>query len=837
MPFFPHQSSTCAQRLFHLQVFTGGGIVLLQTKPAQAANPVEFQSTFMRQLQNHASDAGALALKTLSSGQDLAPGRYLVSIEVNRSFFDRREIEFSPHAQGDGLSPCLSLQLIEEIGVKLDSLEETEASLNSCIDLQQLIPGAQIEFNAGQLTLALSIPQIAMRRDVAGYVDPQLWDYGINSAFVNYQVSAQQGRNSSGHNSSQDLYLNSGLNLGAWRLRSNNAFRSDSQGERTWTRAYTYVQRDLPGTHSQLTLGETYTPGDVFRSIPIKGVQIASDMSMLPDSLQQYAPIVRGVAQTRARLEIRQNGYPIYSTYVSAGPYEINDLTTAGGSGELEIILTEADGQVRRFTQPYSTLSNLLREGVWRYSTSLGRYNSPSFASDDSSLWQGTLATGVGWNSTLYGGLMANDFYQAGTFGIGKNLGAIGALSFDVTRSAADIDPHDSSRSVQGMSYAAKYGKSFETRTNLRFAGYRYSTEGYRDFSEAVRERSADQRYRGSRRSLLEASVFQNIGTHSSLNLTLSQEDYWRTDYQQRQFQFNLSTRHNTVSYNLYASQSLNEKQSNDRQIGLSISVPLDFGRSTTATFDLRQNHGQLDQRASLSGRGEGDRLNYRASLSNNESQQKSAELALAYQTPVASLGAGIAQGSTYNNVSLNASGALLLHGDGLEFGPYMGETSGLAHVPDIAGVGVINASSARTNDRGYALIPYLQPYRVNRVVLDTDQLDPNIEIDNGVTQVVPRRGAVVKATFPARKVQRLVLTTRDSQGAPLPFGAQVSNNDEEVLGIVGQAGQVLLGTVDARQVLNVRWGNASTEQCQLQLDVPSMPLEQGYRVQDLTCR
>ncbi|MNO71102.1 Outer membrane usher protein FimD precursor [compost metagenome] len=331
--------------------------------------------------------------------------------------------------------------------------------------------------------------------------------------------------------------------------------------------------------------------------------------------------------------------------------------------------------------------------------------------------------------------------------------------------------------------------------------------------------------------------MFQNIGTHSSLNLTLSQEDYWRTDYQQRQFQFNLSTRHNTVSYNLYASQSLNEKQSNDRQIGLSISVPLDFGRSTTATFDLRQNHGQLDQRASLSGRGEGDRLNYRASLSNNESQQKSAELALAYQTPVASLGAGIAQGSNYNNVSLNASGALLLHGDGLEFGPYMGETSGLAHVPDIAGVGVINASSARTNDRGYALIPYLQPYRVNRVVLDTDQLDPNIEIDNGVTQVVPRRGAVVKATFPARKVQRLVLTTRDSQGAPLPFGAQVSNNDEEVLGIVGQAGQVLLGTVDARQVLNVRWGNASTEQCQLQLDVPSMPLEQGYRVQDLTCR
>jgi len=212
----------------------------------------------MRQLDNHASDAGALALKTLSANQDLAPGRYLVSIEVNRSFFDQREIEFTANAQGDGLSPCLSRQLLLDMGIRLDSLAETESLTDACVDLPRLVPGALIELHGGQLLLSLSIPQIAMRRDVVGYVDPQRWDYGINSAFINYQVSAQQGRNPSGHNSSQDLFLNSGLNLGAWRLRSNNAFRSDAQGERSWTRAYTYVQRDLPGMHSQLTVGETF---------------------------------------------------------------------------------------------------------------------------------------------------------------------------------------------------------------------------------------------------------------------------------------------------------------------------------------------------------------------------------------------------------------------------------------------------------------------------------------------------------------------------------------------------------------------------------------------------
>lgn len=837
MPFSSHGSCSPVQAFLQCTVLIGASITGLKTDSAHASTPVEFQSTFMRQIDTHDLDAGALALNTLSSTLHLTPGRYRVSIDINLSFFDSREIDFAANPQGDELTPCLSPTLLNDMGVKLDGLEQSVGELDTCVDIERLIPGATVHMDGGKLTLSLSIPQIAMRRDIAGYVDPQRWDYGINSAFVNYQLSAQQSRNDqTGHNNSHDLYVNSGLNLGVWRLRSNNTFRSDAKGDRTWSRAYTYLQRDLPGAHSQLTLGETFTPGDVFRSVPIRGVQIASDMSMLPDSQQHYAPTIRGVAQTRARLEIRQNGFPVYSTYVSAGPYEINDLTLASGSGELEIILTEADGQVRRFTQPYATLTNLLREGVWRYSASAGRYNAPFDATDDSMLWQGTLAIGTRWNSTLYGGLMGNDFYQAATLGIGKSLGSIGALSFDVTRSSAQTEPEESQHTVQGMSYSVKYGKSFETRTNLRFAGYRYSTEGYRDFTEAVRERSADQRFRGSRRSMLEASVFQDIGLYSSLSLIFSQENYWQLDDAQRQFQLNFSSRFNTVSYSLYASQSLNDDEFNERQYGLTISVPLEFGRSTTATYDLRQNSGQLNHRAALSGRAQNGLLNYRASAASNESGRQSAELSLGYLAPFASLGAGITQGTDFSTLSLNASGALLLHADGLETGPYLGETSGLIHVPNIANVGLLNDSSARTNDRGYALIPYLHPFRINRVILDTDQLDPNVEIDNGVTQVVPRRGAVVKALFPARKVERLLVSTRNQYGTALPFGAQISNADGHVLGIVGQAGQSLLSTVEGQQTIHVRWGKTSAEQCQAQFDTHNMPFEEGYRVQDLVC-
>lgn len=821
--------------LVHWFVVGYSSATLAETTPAQPPH-LEFQSSFLRHSQDHAIGAGQQALNTLTQMQDLGPGRYQVQIRVNLIDFGQRELEFTLSPQDNQLTPCLSAELLGEMGVRLDSIVDPLSLKSRCVDLPGLVPGAQIDFDGSRLLLAISVPQIAMRRDVHGQIDPERWDHGINAAFVNYQASTQQGTSRyRGRQNSDDLYLNSGINLGTWRLRSNQSLRQNEEGNREWTRAYTYAQRDLPGTRANLTLGETFTSGDVFRSLPIKGALIASDIGMLPDALQGYAPIIRGVAQTRAKLEILQNGYPIYSTYVSAGPYEIDDLSTSGGSGELEIVLTEADGQVRRFTQSFATLSNLLREGTWRYSAALGRYNGAQNL-EEPVFWQGSLAMGTVWDATLYGGLMASDFYRAGTLGVSRDLGQFGAFALDVTQSSAEINTLNSHR-VQGSSYAFKYGKSFATNTNLRFAGYRYSTEGYRDFDEAVRQRAQDSDWYGSRRSRLEASIYQNIGASSALSLTLSQQDYWQSDYQQRQYQLNASTRYKNVNFNLFASQSLNDSRGNDRQIGVSVSLPLDFGHSANATFDLHKSGEQASQRATLNGNLDQSRLSYQASASRDDSRQQSAALSLGYQAPFASVGGGLTQGHDYRSLSLNASGALLVHAGGVEAGPYLGETSALVEVPGIAGVGVLNAPGVKTNERGYALAPYLRPYRTNQLVLQTDQLGPEVEIDNGTAQVIPRRGAVVKATFPARSVTRLLITARSANGQPLPFGAQLSDENGQALGMVGQAGQVLLSTSLEPQTVSASWGENDDPQCRLSIDPQQMELAQGYRIQELTCR
>lgn len=805
-------------------------LVPLLVQPGRAI-AAPFEAGFLRQ-DPRQPGASALALGALSDEQQLPPGRYRVRLIVNLEDIGEHLLTFENDTRTQTLKACLPPALLGELGLRLDALEDPTATSLQCLDLPGVVPGAQVNFDSEKLQLSLSIPQIALRREVAGYVDPQRWDSGINAAFVNYQASARRSDGYQSSQYSQDLYLNTGLNVQGWRLRSQQSWRQDSGSGAHWDRTNTFAQHDLPGTWGAVTVGESFTDSQVFRSIPMLGIRANADQDMLPDALRSYAPVIRGVAQSRAKLEVWQNGYPIYSTYVSPGPYAIDDLSV-GGTGELEVVLTEADGQVRRFQQPYASIGNLLRPGVWNYSAAVGRYNPPD-KFDTPVFWQAGLAMGTPWRSSVYGGVMSSTGYRAVALGIARDLGELGALSLDVTHASSELPaPHSD---LQGQSYSMRYSKSFGADTHLRFAGYRYSTQGYRDFDEWVRQGSNERSFLGSRRSRLEASVYQRIGKGHSISLNLSQQDYWQHQDVQRQFQFNFSGYHGSLNYSLYASQSLTSAGSHsDRQIGLSLSMPLEFGATHRLSTDVSHSASGSSLRTSLSGQA-GQELGYNASVQRDQQRNDTLSLALGYQTPHASLGAGGVLSERYRNVSVNASGAVLLHEDGLAFGPYLGDTMGLVQVPGIADVGIRQGGAARTDANGYALIPHLRPYKPNALVLDTDQLGADVSIENATAQLVPRRGAVVRHRFEARRINRMVLTLHNAEGYVLPFGAQLLDHSGEVVGMVGQGGQLLLALDEGEHTLTARWGEDDQPRCQLQLNPAGLPISDGYRQQTLTC-
>lgn len=125
--------------------------------------------------------------------------------------------------------------------------------------------------------------------------------------------------------------------------------------------------------------------------------------------------------------------------------------------------------------------------------------------------------------------------------------------------------------------------------------------------------------------------MYQHFGNAGTLSLTLSQDDYWHSSLQRRQYQlqYNAQLPHN-VSLNLFASQSLTSSRSNDRLIGLGITLPLDLAHASSATFDLQHSAGKSNERASLSGHFDERRLNYRATLANDTRQ--SGSLSLGYR-------------------------------------------------------------------------------------------------------------------------------------------------------------------------------------------------------------
>ncbi|WP_410481989.1 fimbria/pilus outer membrane usher protein [Pseudomonas plecoglossicida] len=180
----------------------------------------------------------------------------------------------------------------------------------------------------------------------------------------------------------------------------------------------------------------------------------------------------------------------------------------------------------------------------------------------------------------------------------------------------------------------------------------------------------------------------------------------------------------------------------------------------------------------------------------------------------------------------------MLAHSSGIVLGPYMGETSALVHIPEVAGLTLKNTPSSQTNPQGYLLAPNLRPYRLNSLVLHTDDLSPEIIIDNATQQVVPRRGAIVKASFPSRQVMRMVLTLQSADGHPLPFGTQITDAKGNALAVVGQAGQALVASdIPGPQQLRAQWVDQATRACQVTLTPSDIPNVNGYRLQTLVCQ
>ena len=278
-------------------------------------------------LENHGSHQTASAdLSVFATAQNQLPGTYYADILINNVSTGTRNVDFQQATLPDGrqvLQGCLHVDELKKAGVKTDLFPELHSAQN-CADITQ-IPGASQQFDFQTQQLQVSIPQLYIANSAHGFVAPDQWQEGIPALLLNYSFSGYQdsGNDSSDNNSrSKYLALQPGVNIGPWRFRNYtnwNASTSDGNTQQSWNSVYNYLQRDIIALTSQFTAGDSSTPSDIFDSVSFRGIQLASDDQMQPDSLRGYAPTIRGIARSNAQVTIRQNGRVAYQTAVPPG--------------------------------------------------------------------------------------------------------------------------------------------------------------------------------------------------------------------------------------------------------------------------------------------------------------------------------------------------------------------------------------------------------------------------------------------------------------------------------------------------------------------------------------
>ncbi|EFG0365439.1 fimbrial biogenesis outer membrane usher protein [Escherichia coli] len=447
---------------------------------ATAVFPVDAEYYFNpRFLSNDLAES--VDLSAFTKGREAPPGTYRVDIYLNDEFMTSRDITFIADDNNADLIPCLSTDLLVSLGIKKSALldnkehsaEKHVPDNSACTPLQDRLADASTEFDVGQQHLSLSVPQIYVGRMARGYVSPELWEEGINAGLLNYSFNGNSINNRSNHNAGKSNYaylnLQSGINIGSWRLRDNstwsyNSGSSNSSNSNKWQHINTSAERDIIPLRSRLTVGDSYTDGDIFDSVNFRGLKINSTEAMLPDSQHGFAPVIHGIARGTAQVSVKQNGYDVYQTTVPPGPFTIDDINSAANGGDLQVTIKEADGSIQTLYVPYSSVPVLQRAGYTRYALAMGEYRSGNNLQSSPKFIQGSLMHGLEGNWTPYGGMQIAEDYQAFNLGIGKDLGLFGAFSFDITQ--ANTTLADGTRH-SGQSVKSVYSKSFyQTGTN-----------------------------------------------------------------------------------------------------------------------------------------------------------------------------------------------------------------------------------------------------------------------------------------------------------------------------------------------------------------------------------
>lgn len=729
---------------------------------------------------------------------------------------------------------CIDEQLLQRLDLRPEVLERLPKK--DCLVIKDLSPDAYYDLNMADLALNLSLPLTIINQRPKGYIAPESFDKGVSSAFVGYDFNSYTRKSEDKQNATSNfLGLTGGLNLGQFNYRHAGTFESNGSDLSRYRSYLNTISTDVLRLNARVTAGDFYTQAYGIDSAKIRGLQLATDISMLPWSQRNYAPLIRGIANTNALVSVFQNGQKVYERTVPAGEFEFNDLTV-GNNGDLTVQITENGGERREFIVPMQSNMNLIRVGQLNYSVASGRYQLGNQLTDS---YVGQLSSEYGLTNyvSLYSGANITDSYQNYLLGFGHS-NRLGGFRFDVEHSKASLVQQNHI----GQKYKLDYQYSHAPANVSLYTSLQYQDPKFLNLNSMM----SMQNYEYLDQDQLE-NFFLSYNLKQQMSMTLNKSfdrselgtlsfsmfksNYWDSTKDFTQYGLSYNNRWNKLSYSFGYSQnnrtSIFGNNDKEKRFNLSLSLPLSWNKRTTNIYANAQHSDSKGRPTNASlgfsgNAGNNKQVSYSITSSHNWSEYSNSNSSVSanvnYNLPSVRLGAVVGKSDSQKQYGLSARGAFVAHPYGITATNQISDTYTIIHAKGAGGANVMNAWGTKLDYWGNAIYSNLSPYASNRIAIDTKDLDLDLNIKANQTEVIPRRYSSTLVKFEVEKTSNILLNVAIAGGAKqIPIGVRATTGDGKIAGIFGQSNQLFIEQAALlKEPIQVQWGNDNKQNCRI---------------------
>ena len=579
----------------------------------------------------------------------------------------------------------------------------------------------------------------------------------------------------------------------------------DLQQSSSWVRLDTTYTLDFPERRATLRLGDTVTdPGAWGRAVRFGGVQYGTNFSTQPQFNRYPVASSVGLAALPSTVDVFVNNALVSRQSVPPGPFSIDNIPTVTGSGEIRMVVRDLLGREHVITQPFYGTSLLLRKGVSDYSFGLGSVRENyGIESNDYGAAIGAATYRYGLTDVLTG--EARGEYSASTGVVGLSgtylFGDLGTFSGRAAFSSGDAGR------------GGLFGLGFQRSTQTLSLGANAETTSA-DFRQAgmlpgelpVRAQlMANAGYRlGGLGSISVAQVSQYYRDRPDLRVsTLS---YTLPIERSAQLSLNaVRTSGATDSTSLFATLAI--------PLGDSVSASVSGEHTHDSSTGLTDNSLTAEIQKSLPlGPGYGYRLQARNSdLYGSLSGQTN--------TGTYTLEASRYKGSG-TQTRLSAAGGIGLVGGHAFLSRRIDDSFALVQVADYPNVRVLadNQVVARTDSKGYAVLPRLRPYQRNPIGIDQADLPLDAKVEALKLYAVPYYRSGVLVDFPVQRVRAGTFRVVLEDGKPLPSGALARFEGRGGEFPVALGGEAYLEGFESNNKVVITWKG---QKCTLEVPYP----------------